>query len=105
MSANDTQIGGEHYKTKSIQPWDFISSNGLGYLEGCVVKYVTRHADKGGLQDLQKAAHYIQKMIEINAEPVAEINAEPVAVAKVVATPVRRRGRPPGIKNKRKVTK
>jgi hypothetical protein len=99
MSANDTQIGGEHYKTKSIQPWDFISSNGLGYLEGCVVKYVTRHADKGGLQDLQKAAHYIQKLIEINAEPVA--------VAKVVAaaTPVRRRGRPPGIKNKRKVTK
>ena len=64
MSANDRQCGGDHYKNAPIQPWDFIARNGLGYLEGCVVKYVSRHTMKGGKQDLEKAAHYLQKLIE-----------------------------------------
>lgn len=65
MSANDNQIGGQHYAAKTIQPWDFIAANGLGYFEGNVVKYLSRWRDKGGVQDLHKAAHYLQKLIEI----------------------------------------
>jgi hypothetical protein len=63
-NTNDTQQGGEHYLNKKIQPWDFIEGNNLPYLEGNVVKYVCRHADKGGLEDLKKARHYIDKLIE-----------------------------------------
>lgn len=65
MSANDNQIGGQHYAAKPIQPWDFIAANGLGYFEGNVVKYLSRWRDKGGVQDLHKAAHYLQKLIEL----------------------------------------
>lgn len=59
------QIGGDHYK-KSIQPWDFIIANDLGFLEGNIIKYITRWKDKGGVEDLQKARHYIDKLIEVN---------------------------------------
>lgn len=65
MSANDEQVGGDHYRNKAVQPWDYISGNGLGYLEGCVIKYVSRYKDKDGLQDLLKARHYLDKLIEI----------------------------------------
>jgi hypothetical protein len=65
MSANEEQVGGEHYKNKEIQPWDFISSNGMGYLEGCVIKYVSRFKEKNGLDDLNKAKHYLEKLIEV----------------------------------------
>lgn len=62
--ANDLQVGGSHYQ-KAIQPWDYIIANNLGYLEGNVVKYVSRWRDKGGVQDLRKAQHYLQKLIEV----------------------------------------
>ena len=62
--ANQIQAGGDHYKVQPIQPWDFISTNALGFLEGNVIKYVCRHKAKGGLMDLQKAKHYLQKLIE-----------------------------------------
>jgi len=64
MSANNMQVGGEHYKNKAIQPWDFIIANGLGFLDGNVVKYVCRYREKGGLIDLEKARHYLDKLIE-----------------------------------------
>ena len=64
--ANDVQVSGTHYKSKSIQPWDYIVGNNLGYLEGNVVKYVSRWKDKGGLDDLKKARHYLDKLIEVN---------------------------------------
>ena len=66
MEANATQVGGQHYKSKAIQPWDYIASNNLGYLEGNVVKYVSRWKDKGGVEDLKKAQHYLAKLIEVN---------------------------------------
>ena len=66
LEANKQQIGGSHYKDKAIQPWDFISSNGLGFLEGNVVKYVSRWKDKNGVEDLKKAQHYLAKLIEVN---------------------------------------
>lgn len=65
MSANDTQEGGAHYKSQAIQPWDYIASNSLGFFEGNVVKYVSRWKDKGGVEDLRKARHYLDKLIEL----------------------------------------
>ena len=62
------QVGGNHYKKQTIQPWDYILANGLGFLEGNVVKYVTRYKDKNGVEDLKKAQHYLQKLIEINSQ-------------------------------------
>ena len=64
--ANARQVGGAHYKDKAIQPWDFIASNKLGYLEGNIIKYVSRWQDKGGIEDLRKARHYLDKLIEVN---------------------------------------
>jgi hypothetical protein len=68
VSANEQQVGGDHYKGEAIQPWDFIVSNGLGYLEGNIVKYVSRWRKKNGVQDLEKAAHYLAKLIEVAKE-------------------------------------
>ncbi len=63
--ANNTQVAGHHYKVKAIQPWDFIAANGLGYFEGNIVKYISRWRDKDGLDDLRKARHYLDKLIEL----------------------------------------
>ena len=65
MSANETQIGGTHYKEKTIEPWDFIAANNLGFFEGNIVKYLSRWRDKNGVEDLLKARHYLDKLIEI----------------------------------------
>ena len=62
--ANTRQVAGDHYKSKTIQPWDYIASNKLGYFEGNVVKYVSRWKDKGGVADLEKARHYLDKLID-----------------------------------------
>jgi hypothetical protein len=64
MSANDKQMGGSHY-LKAIQPWDYIAANGLDFFEGNIVKYVTRWRQKGGVEDLRKARHYLDKLIEM----------------------------------------
>ena len=63
--ANAKQVSGKHYKEKIIQPWDYIYANNLGYFEGNCVKYVSRWRDKGGIADLQKAIHYLEKLIEL----------------------------------------
>jgi hypothetical protein len=65
MSANDKQIAGTHYSNKAIQPWDFITSNNIGYLEGNVIKYISRWKEKGGVNDLLKAQHYLEKLLEL----------------------------------------
>lgn len=62
--ANDLQVGGTHYKTRAIQPWDFSYSQNLNFLMGNVVKYVTRAPDKNGVEDLTKAEHYLHKQYE-----------------------------------------
>ena len=59
------QVGGSHSCDKEIQPWDYIYANNLGYFEGNCVKYVSRWRDKGGVEDLRKAIHYLEKLIEI----------------------------------------
>ena len=64
-SALDVQPGGSHYKDMKIQPVEFIHANSIPYLEGNVIKYVCRHRNKNGLQDLEKAKHYIELLIEL----------------------------------------
>ncbi len=59
------QEGGQHYKQFKIQPAEFIHANTIGYLEGCAIKYLCRHRDKGGLEDLRKAQHYIDLLIDL----------------------------------------
>jgi len=60
-----TQEGGGHYKKLPIQPVEYITKNNIGYCEGNVIKYISRYKDKNGLQDLKKAKHYIDLLIEI----------------------------------------
>ena len=64
--ANDTQVGGSHYQLP-IQPWDYIVANDIPYLEGNVIKYVTRWRKKNGVADLHKAQHYLAKLIELHS--------------------------------------
>jgi hypothetical protein len=64
MKASDRQEGGSHYKTFTIQPVEFIHKNGIPFIEGNIIKYVLRHKQKNGLEDLKKAKHYIDLLIE-----------------------------------------
>ena len=59
-----TQVGGSHYKDMAIQPIEFILANELGFCEGNVIKYICRYGAKGGTEDLKKAKHYIQLLLE-----------------------------------------
>jgi Protein of unknwon function (DUF3310) len=65
MSALDTQVAGSHYKNFAIQPVEFIHKNDLGFLEGCIVKRVCRHRNKNGAEDLRKAIHELELLIEL----------------------------------------
>tara|TARA_R100001377_G_scaffold85302_1_gene71397 strand:- start:475 stop:705 length:231 start_codon:yes stop_codon:yes gene_type:complete len=67
-TAIDKQVGGDHYKNCKIQPVEYIESNGLGFLMGNVVKYVTRYAVKKNVQDLEKAQHYIELQLQLTKE-------------------------------------
>jgi hypothetical protein len=60
----DTQVGGDHYKKMKIQPSEFINKNEMQFAEGNAIKYICRHSSKGRLQDLEKAKHYIDMIIE-----------------------------------------
>lgn len=67
-SALNVQVGGSHYKDMAIQPVEFIHANGIGYLEGNVIKYVSRWRKKNGIADLEKARHYIDLLIELECK-------------------------------------
>ena len=64
MSTYDKQIGGTHYKKMKIQPSKFVIENKLLFPEGNIIKYVCRHLYKGGKEDLEKAKHFIDMIIE-----------------------------------------
>lgn len=64
-TALDVQVGADHYKQQKIQPVEYIHANNIGFMEGNVIKYVTRHKLKNGKQDLEKAIHFLQMLIEL----------------------------------------
>ena len=66
--ASETQIGGSHYSEMAIQPTEFIHKNGLSFIQGNIIKYVCRYKSKGGIEDLNKAKHYIDLLIEFEEE-------------------------------------
>lgn len=98
--ANQTQIGGEHYKAddeaqaraeqaglnKVPEHWDIVHVHGLDYFQGAITKYVMRHKKKRGLEDLQKARHFLDKYIEL-----VEAGEEQVAEAARIAQEAERR--------------
>lgn len=73
MPANDRQVGGDHYKGyyfrgEHIEPWDVVNSFGLGYLDGVAVVYLLRWRAKGGVEDIQKAIHTLEKLVEVETQ-------------------------------------
>ncbi len=62
--AKERQVAGEHYKTMKIQPSEFIRKNNIGWYEGNAIKYICRYKQKGGIQDIDKAIHYLQLLKE-----------------------------------------
>jgi hypothetical protein len=68
MSSLDVQVGGGHYKDMVIQPVEFCHVNKIPYLEATAIKYLCRWKKKNGIQDLQKAKHYIELLIEFEEQ-------------------------------------
>lgn len=64
MNPLKEQIGGSHYKKMAIQPMEFIIANKMDFMEGCVIKYISRYKSKGGKEDLLKIKHYIDMLIQ-----------------------------------------
>lgn len=64
-SARQGQVGGDHYRKHKIQPWDIWEAYGLNAFEGAIIKYLLRYKDKNGVEDLKKARHTLDKLIEI----------------------------------------
>ena len=62
----ENQIGGNHYKDYTIQPVEFIHANNVPFLEGNIIKYIMRHKKKNGIQDLEKAKHYLEILIQLD---------------------------------------
>lgn len=71
-SATSHQVGGDHYRDLAIQPVEYIHRNGLGFVEGSVVKYVTRWRKKNGVEDLLKARHFLNLLIEMETRTTPE---------------------------------
>lgn len=71
FDALSMQVGGSHYKDMPIQPVQYIHANAMGYLEGNVVKYVSRWRNKNGIADLEKAKHYIELLIDLETRRAA----------------------------------
>lgn len=66
MDPLQVQIGGDHYKGSRIQHVEFVFANKIPYCEACALKYLTRHRKKNGRQDLEKARHYLQILLELD---------------------------------------
>lgn len=65
MSANDRQVGGGHYGGKDRQHWDLVDEFGWDYFQAQIIKYVMRHKEKNGIEDLGKAKHFLEKYMEL----------------------------------------
>jgi triacylglycerol esterase/lipase EstA (alpha/beta hydrolase family) len=74
----DVQVGGGHYKTKAIQPIEYIHANNLNYSEGAIVKYITRWRDKNGFEDLEKIKHYVDLLISMEKKYNPEQQKKPL---------------------------
>lgn len=67
-TALETQIGGNHYKNMAMQPVEFASKAKLNFIQGSIVKYISRYKNKNGKQDIEKAAHFAKLAIDLNEQ-------------------------------------
>lgn len=74
MKSTDYQVAGDHYKNQKIQPIEYIMANQLPFAEGCIVKYITRWRDKGGIEDLRKIKQYCDFIIESELQKLDKIS-------------------------------
>jgi len=70
LTAGEHQVGGAHYTSKAIQPWEYMEAimseeQFEGYIRGNIIKYISRYPEKGGRVDVEKARHYIDKLLEL----------------------------------------
>lgn len=86
VTATDRQIGGDHYKSLKIQPIEYIDANNMPYLEGNVVKYVTRHASKNDVQDIDKAIHYLELIKQMRYAEETTVSEFPAVTVVEAAT-------------------
>ena len=77
--ANETQVGGGHYKGEPIEHWDFVMMHNIPYMEAQIIKYAMRWRSKGGIEDLRKARHFIDKLIEVELTQEVEAAKTPQA--------------------------
>lgn len=88
MSALDTQVGGGHYKDMAIQPLEYILANKLNFIEGNIIKYITRYHLKGGVEDVEKVIHYATILKEQLVETKkVQLNFSGLMPGQVVAVP------------------
>lgn len=86
MGANEKQVGGNHYKKQgATEHWDIVDQWGLDYFQGQITKYVMRWRDKGGLQDLEKASHFLEKYREVETRKALAKSIEGIGKAIVDA--------------------
>lgn len=72
MKAIENQIGGNHYRNMAFQPIELISILGCSFIQGCIIKYISRYKDKNGAQDIKKCIHYAQLAIELKDKGLCE---------------------------------
>ena len=71
------QVGGDHYTKLAIQPMQYSMANGLNALQHTIIKYVTRYKDKGGIEDLRKAAHCVEMLIQHEMDDAHKRDGDP----------------------------
>jgi hypothetical protein len=85
MTANEHQVGNTHYKGFPIEHWDFVLMHKMPYMEAQIFKYVLRWKEKNGLEDLRKAKHFLEKLIEYELGAQVEVTTGPGATGDVLA--------------------
>jgi hypothetical protein len=78
VSINSKQVGGKHYQKLDPAPWDVVIQWELGYLEGTALKYIARWRDKNGVEDILKAIHFLEKLVEVERNKQKEIDLDGV---------------------------
>ena len=72
LRANEKQVGGNHYSKLKIQPMEYNLANGMNYAQANAIKYITRYKDKNGIEDLKKAIHCIELLIDFEMRSIEE---------------------------------
>ena len=72
MKAIESQVGGSHYKDMAFQPIELITVLRCSFIQGCIIKYISRYKDKNGAQDIKKCIHYAQLAIELKDKGLCE---------------------------------